>query len=115
MPRIQYTPPSWLARTLYRFACRLYPRFADPHHNPVPEILVVADGRQGARLLKTVRHLDHISVYWPGRGEMYIAGRPVARITFLSEYAADRLSHDEREQIWCRTLPWGPDALRLGV
>jgi|GEM_PF-3508313 len=84
-----------------------------PEYALLPEILVVADGYQGAKLLKQVRGHVHLSVYWPGRGEAYIAGRTAARVTFLSEYAARRLSVQERDMLHSRMATWADRALWL--
>lgn len=107
--------PSWLARQLYRAAVRLYPRYDDPHHNPVPELIVAYDGYHGARLLNRVRdHRRHISIYWPGRGESYLAGKRVSRVT-MTPGVLSRLSDCEIKLIESRTLAFGKDALLVAL
>lgn len=97
-----------LARILGDKPVRLTPDYA-----LLPEILVVGCGHAGPHLLKQVRGHDHLSIYWPGRGYEYIAGRPVARVTILSQDAGRRLSAEERTMLRQRMATFGPRALWL--
>lgn len=81
-----------------------------PEVGLMPDILVAADGYEGYRLLRQVRRHLHIDVYWPGRGETYLAGRPVGRVTLLSD-AGLRISSDERQMLRDRMATFGPRAL----
>lgn len=81
----------------------------------MPELLVVADGYVGAQALKATRELPHIHVYWPGRGEKYLAGAQVQRVT-ISEDARRRLDGSaELRKIRRRIVTSGDTALWLEV
>lgn len=96
-----------VANNVTRRTCS--PEPVSPEFAQIPEILVVTDGLLGGRLLKQIHGHDHLSVYWPGRGEMYIASRAVARITVLS--GGDRLDPEERRLLQNKLQVWGDRAL----
>ena len=106
--------PSWLARQLYKAAVRLYPRYDDPHHNLIPEMLVAFNGHQGAYLLKQFKDQPHISIYWPGRGERYLVGKTLSRVTMTAE-TLGRLSREEVGTLRSRILTYGHEYPRLLV
>lgn len=78
----------------------------------MPEMIVVADGRTGARMLKQIRNLDHVSIYWPGRGEIYLHGGTFGRVT-IDSAALPRLTYEEIETLRSRTQTWGDRAIWL--
>lgn len=82
-----------------------------PEYTLLPEVLVVADGFLGGRLLKQVRDRGHLSVYWPGRGEPYLYGHPVARVTILS--GGRRLCPEERSVLRSRLAIFGKAGMWL--
>ena len=87
---------------------------ATPEVALMPEMIVVADGFEGHSMLKATRHRDHISVYWPGRGENYLAGPTFGRVT-ISADARHRLDVNERAMLEQRMQAWGAQALWLEV
>lgn len=78
----------------------------------MPEMIVVADGTAGHRLLRQVRDQPHISIYWPGRGEMHLHGGTFGRVT-IDSAALPRLTYEEIETLRSRTQTWGDRAIWL--